>query len=330
MALASRTVSRATASRHAWGPVLGVDEAGRGAALGDLACAGAVLRRADAEALAALGVRDSKLVTSHARRAVLAREIRRRSVAWRVVRVPAAAVDRAVWRRRRGPTQQGEQSAGGEDSDSLVGAVGLNELERHVMLRLVAALVRDAAVVAAGHDGELAGWPASSSNRAVRSPVPEIFLDAVDKDEEKWGQPFRDALRTGLNVETVAPSEGPPADLISTGARWLAGSAGADDLPQSVEDISEAVSLPRLTGVEVVSKHRADQLFSCVSAASILAKVARDEALEQYQREHETDFGTGYSSDPKTVDFLRQLVASGDELPPFVRQSWKTLERVGE
>jgi len=81
------------------------------------------------------------------------------------------------------------------------------------------------------------------------------------------------------------------------------------------------------TKVKVISKHKADKKFLIVSAASILAKVIRDEMIENLKRKY-GDFGSGYPSDPKTRAFLEQWIKEYGELPRIVRKSWKTIKNV--
>jgi len=78
--------------------------------------------------------------------------------------------------------------------------------------------------------------------------------------------------------------------------------------------------------VDVVSEHRADVTYPVVSAASILAKTRRDQAVAALRAVH-GDLGSGYSSDPKTRRFLREWFQTrgGEALPSFVRASWKTI-----
>lgn len=78
----------------------------------------------------------------------------------------------------------------------------------------------------------------------------------------------------------------------------------------------------------IVSKHRADTSHPIVSAASIVAKVRRDQLIEDLKAENGVDFGSGYPSDPKTKKFLADWYAEHGELPDFVRHSWKTAENV--
>lgn len=78
----------------------------------------------------------------------------------------------------------------------------------------------------------------------------------------------------------------------------------------------------------IVSKHRADASYPIVSAASIVAKVRRDQLIEDLKTEHGVDFGSGYPSDPKTKKFLADWYGEHGELPDYVRHSWKTAENV--
>lgn len=82
-----------------------------------------------------------------------------------------------------------------------------------------------------------------------------------------------------------------------------------------------------LRRVKIVSEHHADRTYPVVSAASIIAKVRRDEAVENLRREY-GDFGSGYMTDPKTMVFLREWRRTHDTFPPIVRLSWKTVKEI--
>ncbi len=87
--------------------------------------------------------------------------------------------------------------------------------------------------------------------------------------------------------------------------------------------------LPELKNVRIISKHHADRTYPVVSAASIIAKVHRDEAVAALRREW-GDFGSGYLTDPKTLDFLWEWRKTHREYPPIVRLSWKTIKEIEE
>jgi ribonuclease HII len=81
------------------------------------------------------------------------------------------------------------------------------------------------------------------------------------------------------------------------------------------------------TEIKIISEHHADARYAVVGAASILAKVLRDDALTALRARY-GDLGSGYSSDPQTRSFLRRCIKERRDLPYFVRTSWKTIERL--
>jgi ribonuclease HII len=80
---------------------------------------------------------------------------------------------------------------------------------------------------------------------------------------------------------------------------------------------------PRL----VVSEHKADSTYPVVAAASIVAKVRRDQRIAELHRLY-GDFGSGYPSDPKTVHFLKDWIAHHDTFPDVVRKTWETVSDI--
>ncbi|NJE31284.1 ribonuclease HII [Thermococcus sp. 18S1] len=80
---------------------------------------------------------------------------------------------------------------------------------------------------------------------------------------------------------------------------------------------------------EIVAEHKADDKFVPVSAASIIAKVTRDRAIEKLKEEY-GEIGSGYPSDPRTRAFLENYYLEHGEFPPIVRRSWKTLRKIEE
>jgi ribonuclease HII len=78
---------------------------------------------------------------------------------------------------------------------------------------------------------------------------------------------------------------------------------------------------------EIISKHRADDLYPVVSAASIIAKNKRDSIIEDLKRKF-GDFGSGYTSDKKTIDFLRKWIREQKIAPTIARKSWETTKKI--
>lgn len=79
---------------------------------------------------------------------------------------------------------------------------------------------------------------------------------------------------------------------------------------------------------DILAEHKADDNFIQVAAASIIAKVERDEDIEKINKDYRKlgGIGSGYPSDPKTKKFLTNFTY--DEMPDFVRRSWATVEKM--
>lgn len=82
----------------------------------------------------------------------------------------------------------------------------------------------------------------------------------------------------------------------------------------------------------MISKHKADEQYPIVGAASILAKVTRDEHIRKIAQELEPrlnlPLGSGYPADPVTKQFLSTWVSRFGTLPPHVRESWETCQQL--
>eukprot|EP00760_Papus_ankaliazontas_P002722 PhM_4_TR11248/c0_g1_i1/m.15075/K10743/RNASEH2A; ribonuclease H2 subunit A len=84
-----------------------------------------------------------------------------------------------------------------------------------------------------------------------------------------------------------------------------------------------------LPGIQVVVSSKADAKFAVVSAASIVAKVTRDQKVRDIASKLGTEVGSGYPSDPNTVRWLATA------LHPFfgfdediARSRWGTIEKL--
>ena len=78
--------------------------------------------------------------------------------------------------------------------------------------------------------------------------------------------------------------------------------------------------------LEIVCEHKADANYPVVSAASILAKVAREEAIEKIKKEYGAT-GSGYPSDPTTIEFLKKYGKKYKDSGIF-RKSWSTWKQL--
>jgi ribonuclease HII len=82
--------------------------------------------------------------------------------------------------------------------------------------------------------------------------------------------------------------------------------------------------------IEITSEHNADEKYTIVSAASILAKVQRDALIKKIEKMVGVEIGSGYPADPKTIQFLENWTKEHGKLPEFARSSWETSKKMIE
>jgi len=82
----------------------------------------------------------------------------------------------------------------------------------------------------------------------------------------------------------------------------------------------------------IISKHKADDTYPVVGAASILAKIRRDKEIQdigfRLGKKIGIPMGSGYPADPITVRFLRAWYRKYNKFPSEVRHSWNTIKRL--
>ena len=100
------------------------------------------------------------------------------------------------------------------------------------------------------------------------------------------------------------------------------GATGEDDIICDGESIFARL---RAKWGNLVAENKADAKHICVSAASIVAKVRRDEAMDEICRRYEAEYGTitggGYVNEGSRK-FLSAYEERHGELPPEARKSW--------
>tara|TARA_Y100000310_G_C20604798_1_gene774951 strand:+ start:108 stop:740 length:633 start_codon:yes stop_codon:yes gene_type:complete len=74
---------------------------------------------------------------------------------------------------------------------------------------------------------------------------------------------------------------------------------------------------------ELIVENKADENYPIVGAASILAKVTRDNEIKKL-RDKYGDLGSGYPADPKTKEFLKQ---NHNKHPEIFRQTWASYKK---
>jgi ribonuclease HII len=83
---------------------------------------------------------------------------------------------------------------------------------------------------------------------------------------------------------------------------------------------------------DLVVENYLDESVPVVSAASIVAKVNRDEAIKELEAKAGQKIGVGYPHDELTIKYVEKLVkeSKGKDLPPFIRKSWITTQVIME
>jgi len=135
--------------------------------------------------------------------------------------------------------------------------------------------------------------------------IPPARIDAPDTDVN--------SLTVAAHAEALGKALGPDAALDGV---VDAGDVDADRFGRRV--VARAPGDP-----DVVAEHGADETYAVVGAASIVAKVERDAAIDALADEYGA-VGSGYPSDPATREFLRSYVETHGDLPDCARASWQT------
>ncbi|RLM90784.1 ribonuclease HII [Halobellus sp. Atlit-38R] len=184
---------------------------------------------------------------------------------------------------------------------------------------------------------------------AVRAP-PDAIPDDVD-DSKRLSPATRAAIAetlraredvaVGVAVVSTDRIDDPETDMnsltVAAHAEAIAAVASdGDAVTTDAGDVSESrfarrvrdavADTPDGTTVDVHAEHGADAEYPIVAAASVVAKVRRDAAIESLDAEY-ADYGpigSGYPSDQTTRAFLRDFVAETGDLPDCARASWST------
>lgn len=75
--------------------------------------------------------------------------------------------------------------------------------------------------------------------------------------------------------------------------------------------------------INLIAEHKADETYPVVSAASILAKVTRDNEIDKIKKKY-GNIGSGYPADPITQEFLRKNYG---KYPEIFRHSWQSFKQ---
>ncbi len=104
------------------------------------------------------------------------------------------------------------------------------------------------------------------------------------------------------------------------------------DLPENnaekfILKVKKFMDPKQYKNLEFVAEHKADENYPIVSAASILAKSAREKHVKDLYGEYGY-FRTGYPHDEDTINMLERYVKANKKLPEIARHSWSTSKRI--
>ena len=78
----------------------------------------------------------------------------------------------------------------------------------------------------------------------------------------------------------------------------------------------------------LLAEHKADSNHTIAAAASILAKVTRDNTIEEIKSKVGENIGSGYPSDPNTKKFLEKNFRG--PINKYLRKCWKTYKNLNK
>ena len=165
----------------------------------------------------------------------------------------------------------------------------------------------------------------SIATQLRESPAVGVGVGVVTTDEI-------DDPETDMNSLTVTAQVRALGDVTADGDHALvdAGDVSESRFARRVADgVADAGTVTAGgVAIDVTAEHGADEASRLVGAASIIAKVERDNRIDALNEEYDGDIGSGYPSDPTTREFLADYVDRHGELPACARASWATCEDV--
>jgi len=81
--------------------------------------------------------------------------------------------------------------------------------------------------------------------------------------------------------------------------------------------------------MKIIAENYADKKYPVVSAASIIAKVDRDEQIRKLEKELGEPLGVGYPHDEITIKYLEKIARKNKgKMPNYVRKTWDTTKQI--
>lgn len=94
-------------------------------------------------------------------------------------------------------------------------------------------------------------------------------------------------------------------------------------IPEYLNRLKKRIELSPVP--DITAEPGADDTYTVVSAASVLAKTDRDRAIDRLKDRY-GELGSGYPSNPNTRSFLKNHLSKQDPVREFIRTRWQTFQ----
>lgn len=148
---------------------------------------------------------------------------------------------------------------------------------------------------------------------AVSVEVLEISAKEIDRERQK---------KRSLNI-----LEAEWMAVVLNRLKWDVAYVDASDV--NAERYGRTITAQLKAPKKIISEHKADSTYPIVAAASIVAKVRRDQRIQEFHKTY-GDFGSGYPNDPKTRRFLADWIDTQNRYPDIVRKTWETARNISK
>jgi len=181
------------------------------------------------------------------------------------------------------------------------------------------------AAVGTDDDTVLKAMGVKDSKKLTPNTRERIFSMIIDSSKYEIVIASAEEIDARRENETINDIE---ADMFARAAAAVGSGIVYADCPD-VDETAFANGLSaRLGNRTVISRHKADDTFPVVSAASIVAKVTRDRIVSELSKQFGTEVGSGYPSDAVTMGFIEKWIKDNGCAPPHTRCSWKPVRRL--
>ncbi len=156
----------------------------------------------------------------------------------------------------------------------------------------------------------------------------ERMYDEITSSADHWHTVIITAEQIDEQRKSISLNEIELRMFAEGSTKWKTDVIYADCPDINENSFSDRLRVLVGNDAEIIAKHKADDTYPVVSAASIIAKVTRDRMMEDIQKEFGVNVGSGYPSDHYTMDFIREWIEKNGSAPPHVRCSWEPVREM--